>query len=96
MYNSIIEAVLELVYFLGKENKILIVFNKIDHPGVDFNQEIYKKAEKFMRIELEKYFIDSNHVPMVRISALKNLNIVGILEDETVCFFEEILNISKN
>lgn len=82
MYKSIIEPILELAFFMGKEKNLLVVFNKIDHPAVEYSQDVYKKAEKFMRIELERYFIDSRKVPMVRISAIKNENIIGTLEDE--------------
>lgn len=96
MYHSIIEPTLEMVSFLNLQKRILIVLNKIDHPSIEYNHDHYKKAEKFLRMELERNYLDSREIPFVRISALKNENIVGTIDEEQLCFFEELLHLSKN
>ena len=43
-YKSIIEPVLECLFHLNLQKRIIILLNKIDHPQVDYSQDIIDKA----------------------------------------------------
>ena len=37
MYDSILDPIFEIFFYLKLEKRTIIVFNKIDHPDVDYS-----------------------------------------------------------